>query len=76
MCTDLHWHVSMKVHFIFVRAYAYTAYTAYTVYAYIRRWSNLHMLNATGRSALQDEATSGIQDFEKTINRPSRDTAD
>ena len=41
MCTDLHWHVSMKVHFIFVRAYAYTAYTAYTVYAYIRRWKQL-----------------------------------
>ena len=51
-------------------------YTEYTAYAYIYdAGSNLYRLIATGRSALQDGAASGIQDFENTISRPSRDTA-
>ena len=51
-------------------------YTEYTTYAYIYdAGSNLYRLIATGRSALQDGAASGIQDFENTISRPSRDTA-
>ena len=76
MRTDLHWHVSIKgtLH-PRTRVRVYSVYNVYRVRVY-QRWSNLYRLNAAGRSALQDGAASGIQDFENTINRPLRDTAD
>jgi len=46
----------------------------YTAYAYISALKQLGRTITTGWSALQDGAVSEIQDLEKTINRPSRDT--
>ena len=63
--TDLLWHVSTRVHFNYVHAYAYTVYTKYTAYAYISALKQLGRPIATGWSALQDGAVSGIQDFER-----------
>jgi hypothetical protein len=51
--------------FNYVHAYAYTVYTKYTAYAYISALKQLGRPIATGWSALQDGAVSGIQDFER-----------